>query len=385
MYQSTMTKFLPSTAHSASVGILPILKQELLLPLDFYGVGLCEECGEAVVKAGWRYNVSRENAQRLYCRKCRKYLELDFNAHSHLPKWVFDRVDSLIVHGVRYAFVPGEVRREARNRDEKVTISIPTVYNIVQKSNDLLEDFEKIALSILAVKDPPSKVWIIDERFYRLTKKKTKGRQTQIQKYMNTSGKSNLSEEVKKPKRKKRKGRFMYGICVIEQKSGNCFSAVISKKRDKRAALKALALAAERTGYTPKEIRCDAHKPSSWAARLLFPGAVLVSRSKKEKVECINEIECWFSGVARAISKSRFRTNKALDSALNLYRYHRNLLEVYKSGPYIGKTPAEVLGICLPPEIKDEQDFKFLKLLTSARKFLNFVRAFQAKRWLVSS
>lgn len=384
MRQEILTKFLPGSKDSNLVSRLPSFEGAFLFPLDFYGYVFCEKCGEVAVKAGWRYNSCKEKVQRYHCRKCNNYFEIDFNAHSHQPQWVFDRIDSAMVRGLSYSQIPNEVRREGRNRQDGLTISIPTVYEIVKKSNILLEEIEAVALRILATKKPPSKTWLIDERYHTLPKRRNKGTQMQI--LDPALWKCEVPKKSRKLRRKRQKERFMYAIAVVEQESGFCFSVVVSKNKDFKAAVKALALAARRAGYDPNLIRCDAHKPSAQAARMLFPGALIISHSKDEKIECINEIEVWFSGVSRTISKHRFRAFKPLDNALNLYRHHRNLLESYsKKTPNAGRTPAEVLGIWLPPEIKNEQDFKFLELLRFARKFLNIVRAFQAKKWFVSS
>ena len=369
--------------------VLDSVKKVGGLPLDFYDEDYryyCENCGSRTVKAGHRDN-KRGNAQRYMCKSCRKYFTFGFNRHSHLRKWVYDTILFSVVEGDRSTRMAKQVKRDGKKLKLDVKISGGTINNVIKRSSMLLDELEQFALQKL-VPEPEFRVWIIDDRYHSQPKKRSRYVQKQVCNH--ADGREDRLEEeerrekedfegkMKKKRRKRRKKKHWYVTCVLDEATGYCLSSCISRRRNLEASLRALITANKRVRCEPEVVKCDKHGPHGKAAKILFPKAKVLAKSKKSKegFPWINKIENWFSGASRAIPKrGRFRSLNTLEYAFNIYRHSRNLMEPYRK---CGKTPAELVGIVLPVWSRTERDW--VKLLDFADRLINFAKAEEKRK-----
>jgi transposase-like protein len=168
----------------------------------------------------------------------------------------------------------------------------------------------------------------------------------------------------------------MYLTVVIDEKSGYPFSSCVSKNRDRNIALRTLTLAMSRTQTQPALLKIDGLKSFRKAAEAILPPEKILSVNKNEDYGFNNAIERWFSHISPYFNKHecRFRRPYTLERAVEVRRYYRSFLEPYQES---GKTPAELLGMKLPIQIKD--NISFIPLLEFANCIINYVEGEAAR------
>lgn len=369
--------------------VLGSVKKARVLPLELYDEEYryyCEDCGSRTVKVGHRDN-RKGKSQRYLCRLSGKSSTFGFDKNGHLPRWVYDTILRGVIKGHRVQDIAEQVEEDGKKLKHNITVSNVTVINVIRKCSIFLDEFEELALKKL-VPEPKFRVWIIDDRFHRRPKKQSCFLQKKV--YSNPNGNEDrLEEEERRRKRedsesktkkrkKRREKKHWYITCVLDQETGYCLSSCISRRRNLEASLKALIVANKRAGCEPEVLKCDKHGPHEKAAKILFPKAKVLAKSKKSKegFPWINRIENWFSGASRAIPKrGRFRSLNTLKYAFNIYRHSRNFWEPYRR---CGKTPAELIGVVLP--VQSKTDRNLVESLDFADRFINFVKADEKRR-----
>lgn len=361
-----------STSARKLPDVLGSVKKARVLPLELYDKEYryyCEDCGSRTVKVGHRDNRKGKN-QRFLCKLSGKSSTFGFDKNGHLPRWVYDTIIRGVTKGHRVKDIAEQVEEDAKKLKQNVTVSSVTVINVTKKCSVFLDEFEELVLKRL-VPELKFRVWIIDDRFHSRPKKGSWYLQKKV--YNPSNGKEDYLEEEKR-----RKKKHWYITCVLDEATGYCLSSCISRKRNLEASLRALIIAKKRAGCEPEVVKCDKHGPHEKAAKILFPKAKVLAKSKKSKegFPWINKIENWFSGASRAIPKrGRFRSLNTLKYAFNIYRHSRNLMEPYRK---CGKTPAELVGIVFPVRCKTERDW--VKLLDFADRLINFVKAKEKRK-----
>jgi len=378
-----------STSPCKLPDVLDSVKKAGTLPLELYDEGYryyCEECGLRTVKVGLRDN-RKGKSQRYLCRLSGKSSTFGFDKNGHLPRWAYDTILRGVIRGHRVKDIAEQVEEDGKKLKQTVTVSTITVINVTKKCSIFLDEFEGLVLKKL-VPELKFRVWIIDDRFHSRPKKRSCFLQKKV--HSNSNGNEGRLEEEErrrkkkdpesetKKRKKRREKKHWYITCVLDQETGYCLSSCISRRRNLEASLKALIVANKRAGCEPEVLKCDKHGPHEKAAKILFPKAKVLAKSKKSKegFPWINRIENWFSGASRAIPKrGRFRSLNTLKCAFNIYRHSRNFWEPYRRS---GKTPAELVGVVLPVHSKKERSLA--ESLDFADRFINFAKADEKRR-----
>lgn len=324
------------------------------LPLSFYE-DHCLRCGGQLDRFGPRNNKNRVKQKR-FCPKCETVTTPGFDRGAHVPPWVYDRVLFSMAKSYRNVDIQLEVKRESRNLGKPPNwISVPTIYRIGRSCLDLLSKFEPLALRYLTRKLAGG-VWCMDDRFHDLP-----------------FDQSLFPDKELDP----RKGNpHMFPTVVIHEKTGYGFSACVSRKRDKFVAMRALSLTLDRAGVEPEPLKIDQAKGLYAAAAALLPPEKILCINKKVDFTFNNRMERWFSdyGLRHNKHECQYKRPWTQELSINIYRYYRDYVWPFKKN---GKTPAELLGLALPANIKNE--ISFIPLLEFADRLTNFVESEMAK------
>ncbi len=231
--------------------------------------------------------------------------------------------------------------------NSKHEISIAAVYGIEKKCLKLLYSFEMFALQGLSI-FPLERVWAMDTHYQDLPYKRVNGK---------------LEKSGGHP--------HMYVAAVIDEESGYILSCCVSLQQDHHLAEKTLGLAIQRAGTLPKELKIDYDSALYIAAKALLPEERITRINKQEPGNYArnNIIEGMWSQFVKCFRKHEcsYRKVETFELAANIWRFYRNYLNPYKES---GKTPAESLGLRLPPEIKHNS---FIGLLEFADALVDFV------------
>jgi len=320
------------------------------LPLGFYE-DHCLRCGGQLNGFGNRYNRNRVKEKR-FCPTCETFTTLGFDRGAHVPLWVYDRVLFSIAKSYRNVDIQQEVKIASNYLGLSPDwISVPTIYRISRSCLVLLDKFEPLALRYLTMK-PAGGVWCMDDRFHDLP-----------------FDQSLFPDKELDP----RKGNpHMYPTAVIHEEADYAFSTCVSRKRDKLVAIRALSLALDRAGVEPDPLKIDRAKGVYAAASALLPPEKILCINKKDDFAFNNAVEMWWShyGLRHNKHECQYKRPWTQELSINIYRYYRNYVWPFKK---TGKTPAEMLGLALPPNIKNE--ISFIPLLEFAYRLTNFVES----------
>jgi hypothetical protein len=351
-----MTDFGLSSVPIQSVDLSRLLKTIISasqLPLDFYE-DRCLRCGRPLVDDGNRYNMY-ETKKKRFCPDCDVVTTLGFNRGSHVPLWVWDRVLFSTAKGQRNVDIQEEVQRESKFHGAEFTISVPTIYKIRWSSNRVVEKFEPYALRYLASK-PINGTWSMDIRYHDLP-----------------FDPSLFPGKVLDP----RKGNpHMYVAAVIHEEAKYCFSTCVSKMRDKFVGIRALSLAIDRAGVIPDPLKIDSAKELIAAAKALVPLEKILCINKKDDFTFNQAMEGWFGvfGLRHNKHECQYKRPETQECGMNIFRDFRNFVWPFNKTK---KTPAETLGLILPPNIGNK--LSFIPLLDFAYRFTRFVESESAK------
>lgn len=319
------------------------------LPVSYYE-DRCSRCGHQLSGFGIREN-NIEVRKKRYCPQCKKFTTLGFNCGAHVPVWVYSRVLFSTALGHKNVDIQKEVKLASRDKGPPSRISVPTINRIRNSSLNIFNKFEPLLLRYLTTKSVRG-TWCMDDRYHDLP-----------------FDPSLFPEKVLDP----RKGNpHMYPTIVIHEKTGFCFSALVSKHHDKRIAMHALFLAMDRTGTRPAPLKIDYAKGLYAGALSLLSPEEILRINKEQDFAFNNSVERWFSDYGQRHNKHhcQYKRPWTQEPSLNIYRWYRNCIWPYKK---TGKTPAESLGLALPRNINNEIDF--IPLLDFAYHLTNFVQS----------
>jgi hypothetical protein len=325
----------------------------------------CPVCGsDDTSYAGWRKNKRKEDTRRLLCNKCGRLFTLGFDRGAHLPLWVWDTVLFYAMLGVRYKSIPHIIKRESIIRGLGIsTISVPTVYSIVNRSLGILDKFERnIMKHIICGKI--CEQWEIDDRYHNIKKIRDEERKnlTKLNPFFEMFEESLEAKTLAKKKRRT-KWKYMYPTAVVAREAKYCLAVYVGAERNRETAEKALMRALQLVSYEPKIIYCDGHSPFLQAIPRVCPNASIVSINKGEDISVVNITETMWSIFNLVIPKKRFRKPQLLDKSINLTRHYYNML---RSQPALAhKTPLESLGFQIPQSSKES----WVNLLSFAHRF----------------
>jgi transposase InsO family protein len=197
--------------------------------------------------------------------------------------------------------------KTAKMKGLTLTISTPTVINIVKTWNELLliieEHFHPVLLST---------IWQIDDVFQP---------------------------------RPHRLWWYITNVLAVDQRYW--LASHVSINRNAEASIKALQQAVSRARYDPILIQCDGLHSHATAIKKVLHNTRMDQKSKPKDISIVNYIERLNRTMRRGqITKGKnFTTIELLQAAANLTRMQYNFLEPHKS--LKGKTPAQAAGIKL--------------------------------------
>lgn len=299
------------------------------LSLDLY-LPWCPYCGSSeVISKGWRRRKRKgDRVRRFLCKSCKRRFIIDPTHGSHFPLWVWDRVLDLLIKGVRPKGILGEIKRESKLRNQSVTLSAQTIFNLVKRSVQILLEFE---LSVR--RGITSLEWQIDDTYEIFPVDNIEDKQ---QTFFN---------ELKSKKKKWRK--FIWVTNLLEVDTRYWLVGYVSSSRRKEVSAKSCKLALKRGKHEPCEIKCDGLQSHIWGIKKSLPHAIVRSKKKGEDFGWINYIESLHSFMRRLIQKrGRFRSLENLQDFVDLVRFHYNFLRLHAA--LNGETPARMAGISYP-------------------------------------
>jgi len=301
-----------------------------------------------------------------------------FDVGCHLPTWVIDCVLFHAMLGVRLRAIPLVVAREGEIRTGKpFHISVPTVYSIIRRAEDILNNFEyDVRCYFVPFGKVLSNEWQIDDRYHNW-KRICLQEKENVEK---TFCRNVAVEDILKTCEKEKKAlwKFFYPTCVVETETCYSLSIQVGKRRDEETAYLALQEAKKRATYEPNVIKCDGHDPFLKAISKALPNTNVVSRTKKEDISIVNAAETFWSIFNLVVPKRRFRTDKVLASVSNITRHYMNMMRPHEK---LGqKTPLMALGLALPQQARKS----WTGLLDFAYKFHKAVE-FKKKEIMSSS
>ncbi len=268
----------------------------------------CPHCGsEQFVKDGKRKRKYLNPVQVFLCQKCKRKFSDTAVSNLHHPLWVVDIILSSFVEGERIEAIIREVMKTAKMKGLTLTISTPTVINIIKTWSELLLTIEEYFHPVLL-----STVWQIDDVFQP---------------------------------RPHRLWWYITNVLAVDQRYW--LASHVSKNRNAEASITALQQAVSRAKYNPVLIQCDGLHSHAVAIKKVLHTTRMDQKSKQKDISIVNYIERLNRTMRRGqITKGKnFTTMELLQAAANLTRIQYNFLEPHKS--LKGKTPAQAAGIKL--------------------------------------
>lgn len=351
----------------------------------------CLNCGTALEPYQVRSN-EFESRDIMRCPKCGTFDTPAFNHGSRLPEWVDARVlyksaknnkdvdikddieftsyqfKELFRSRLRALFPLASEEFIDESSDLKPSkVTVPPFYRIRELVNAILEEAEPIILRYLS-KDPSiiKGPWVMDVRNNDLPYPR-----------------SLLPGETYY----KRGGHPHMKLYVVAHEAGMYrFSDEVMIDETRWPALHALTLALDRTGSRPAPLKID------FAWGLYKAAQAILAENEIERINKHESKESYggMSKCERLISDFGQRDNKhhcqqrktsTQQARLNIFRWYRNFLwpwEPRKDSDGCrhkdaGKTPAELLGIVLPPGINNR--FGFLQLVKFSYRLTRYVKS----------
>ena len=315
----------------------------------------CLICGRPLGNYGPREN-DFEIKQKRYCPQCDNHSTPTFNFGSRLPEWVWSDVlfESVLFH--KDIDIKKFIERHARkDKLQPCKVHVQSFYLIRQKANSILDEAEPIILRYLSKR--PSLIrgkWVMDARYNDMPYRKSR----YTGKYLKKSGHPHINP-----------------IMVAHEAKGYWFALEVEMNQDTFSVLHALTLALDRAGVRPK-LKIDYAKGQYAAAKYVLSEEVkeidrIDKHASKEEYGKMASCERHFSDLGQRNNKHHCQRRKpwTLQDDLNIFRWYRNYLWAKESN---GKTPAELLGIVLPSEVKNPDDL--LPLVKFSYRLTQYVK-----------
>ena len=322
-----------------------------------FNEGCCLVCGRTFDNYGPRKN-DFETKQKKYCPKCGYHSTPTFNFGSRLPDWVWSDVlfGSALFH--KDVDIKRDIERHARkNNLQPRKVNVQSFYRIRKEANSIMEEAEPIILRYLSKRPSLIKaIWVMDVRNNDMPYRKSK----LTGKYDKKSGHPHINPTM-----------------VTQEAEGYWYALEVEMDQTRFSALHTLTLAFDRTGVKPKNLKID-YAPGLYAAAkyVLSEEAKEIDRinkhSSKKVYGKMSPCERHWSDLGQRNNKHhcQYRKPWTLQDNLNIFRWHRNYLWTKESTK---KTPAELLRIILPPEVKNPDDL--LPLVKFSYRLTQFVKS----------
>ncbi len=320
-------KVFPLECHHQSFIIDPSIPLDRY-PID-YEVIKCYRCGsQHVIKKSLTSNRYREPTQVYFCNSCRKKFNVDPSTHFQYPLFVIDQILDFFIFDVSLKSIQKRVIKDTAEKGLEISISIPTILNIIHRVNQLLSVIE-----FHLYHPNKSQEWQIDDVYQRISS------HAQNVEFIDIYGRTIRVRPDQK---------HIYITNVQERDTRYWSACPVSISRDTEASLLALRIAEQIAKYAPKLLKMDNWTPHIKAVETLMPNSLIEAKSKTEDISIINFIER-LNGIMRngRVRKNKtFITPKMLYSSVNLYRLHYNFLSPHSS--LNGLTPAQAAGVTIP-------------------------------------
>lgn len=304
----------------------PSLKNSTL-PIECYECK-CIYCGSPkIIKKEYRERNQKEDALRYLCKNCGRKFTLDPTRGSHYPLWVHGRVLDLAIENLSLTDIIEKVEREAGIRNSQLSLSRPTVQNLIEYNIPKLEEFERLSPKVQS-----GNTWQIDDMRQPLYKKGGDNRVSWV---------TNVLDEGT---------RYWISACVSPaiNESNESSKCETEKARSGSVSKEAIVDGLDRGFTRPEQVKCDGHGGHKKGVKQVLPTTDINSKTKDEDFAHINQIERLHKTIRKTVpkSKKKFRSAESLRFRIKLLRQYYNFLRDHNS--LEGETPAQAVGIETP-------------------------------------
>jgi len=353
------------------------------LPLISYSQEpiICPECGHLdVVSHCPRESMAwRDSIPRWKCKWCGKTFTWNVVKRLKFPLSLWDVVISSFMDGFSFRRMNQAVSKEAsRQRLCINSISSDAVYSIIERSCQILAEFEKFAIRDLTERKVELRTIEIDFSPYIFYT--SGGREKQLTLEKKPLKFNNLTKsQVERFRTRKPVMAYLTG--TIEEESRYVPSVITGRGFNYKYSLACLWIMLKTLGSKPEIIKCDGFKGHVKAVKILFPDVKLISKTKKQNFGIVNYLErVWAEFKSECLHRYRFRSFNTLPYAVELKRLEHNLLRPHMS--LNGLTPADCLKIRIPRSIVESREGKWQSLLKLAYRMVMIEKAINKRKGL---